>query len=936
LAEGAIGSVPNLAGRIMNVAKPGTFFIGPVTHRQIGELFECADLGPHRLKGFRQNVHLWQVLREKPAKSRFAAMHARDKPAPLVGRAGELAKLSERFEIARKGRGEIVAICGDAGTGKSRLLEHAFLKDASRDASAIRRKSSPGEAAEFDPLILQCSPFSSSVAFFPLRVYFDYVAQLGTGDAPHVTARKLHQFMLGLWSVTAEQFVLICDFLELPPALDLAQLLNIPEHAIADIRGLNSLEKRNRLFRVFLVFLEAMANRSPLIIVEDIHWIDPSTTYLLESFLKILRRLPVLLVTTSRNSQIPIWLETPYSRQIKLDRLYPEEINSLVSAIAHPHVLPDAVLQAIIERSDGIPIFAEELTRGYLEQGERLEQVVRPDAASSALDLHLVPSTLTESLLARLDGLKYGRQIAPIAAVLARIFPVDLLLEIAPMPKADALAGIRELLDAGVLVPGHNRYGEALAFRHMLVRDAAYQMILRHDRKRLHARVAEILEEKFGEVSAKIPHLLAYQLKGAGQLLRAAVKWGEAGLRASCNSNSEEAISYYRSAIAANAELPPSPARDQREMSYRIAIVEPLLLTQGFGSPVVDAEIDAAVTLARRTGVKSQIIRALVTQWGSFTRDRGQRLKDTLALARQISNLASGSNEFDRLIAHSVLGASLMLSGDFGAAKPELLKFFEIYRPQLHNSELEIVGPSNRLINSAFWLAECYAIQNDLTKARYWQSQCIRAARDSGQTNALITALCFGGCLIASLTGDLAQLNQYASELRSAILLNDQPLWRGQVDLFTGLTLIRQGRPNEGFAIAMPAIEEIRGVRFFIMNSQVELADACITHGRLYDCAEILADTSLGIQDGWANMAAEFHRVEGRLAQVRGERELARKSYRLAMSTAKAQGATLFYIRARQALDTLNASPSPRPTTRRRPVRNQALAAATAARSPSR
>ena len=223
-----------------------------------------------------------------------------------------------------------------------------------------------------------------------------------------------------------------------------------------------------------------------------------------------------------------------------------------------------------------------------------------------------------------------------------------------------------------------------------------------------------------------------------------------------------------------------------------------------------------------------------------------------------------------------------------------------------------------------------------MTKARYWQSQCIRAARDSGQTNALIMALCFGGCLIATLTGDWAQLNQYASELRSAMLLNNQPLWRGQVDLFTGLTLIRQGRSDEGFAIALPAIAEIRDVRFFIMNSQVELADACISHDRLSDCAEILADASLAIQDGWANMSAEYHRVEGRLRQARGQTELARKSYRLAMSTAKAQGASLFYIRARQALDALNALPSTRPSTRRRPDRNQALAAATAARSPSR
>lgn len=874
--EGAIGAVPILAAHVQAVATPGRLVVAASTHRLLGHLFECRDLGSFKFKGIAKRAQIWQVLGESNAKSRFEALRIRHAELPMVGRDHETALLKQRLAVARQGEGQIVVVIGEPGMGKSRLLEEAFARP-------------PGDG---EPFILQCTPYYSSAAFHPLRAYFERVLQLGSTEASNQqAAERLQAFLTGLWPALPEQLLLLCEFLAIAPPENLKT-----EQSSLDY--LNPNEKRMRTIRALLAFLQAKVARASEFICEDIHWMDPSSHELMASFVKIQRHLPVLLVATMRPGPLPEWLSSPNARTLTLERLFPEDVRQLVAAMAAPVILDISVLDAIVERSDGVPIFAEELTRGYIEREAR--------GTANGLDPNHIPSSLTGSLLARLNGLEFGQQIACIASVLAREFPVPLLLATSPLSEAETRKGLRELLDAGVLVPGHSRFGETLAFRHYLMRDAAYQLLLRKDRMELHRKVAKTIETQFANVAPTIPFAIAYQWERGGDLARAAAEWERAGNLAAMRSDYREAIVYFKNAIAANARLEPSLARDEREMTYRLALVTPLVAANGFGGSGVMEEIEIATSISRKLGKVSQIVPALTVKWGGL--GNIVSIDSNLELARQIYELSQSGSMLDQLLGLRVLGTSLFFKGEFREALAHLLKVMELYVPERDDAEIFRVGPSNQIINTMIGIAQTLAIMDDAEGALLWQKRCLDRAQDIGQVNPQFNALVFGGCLVAYIEQDESALSHFTGQLHGLLLNHDLPFWRGHTNLFAGIALVRQGRNDEGFRQALAGMEQLDEARAFSNAWPIMLADTAVRYGRPDICKAMLARSQGVRHQGYMYLGAEFHRIRGRLHLLSdGNVTRAHEQFKLALELAKSQGARRFVHNAGQEIENLKA-----------------------------
>ena len=868
LPGGAFGEVPNLAARIMATAAPDTLVISPVTRALVGDLFECATLGAHYLKGFAQPFTLWRVRAQALSRSRFDAMHKAHGPAALVGREWEVAELQRYLAAVAQGEGQTITIIGDAGTGKSRLLQHVF---------------GAGTQEQNEPFLLQCSPLSKSVPLHPFRSFLEHRAAIKHTDSQDLNRHRLRAFLTALWPLSEEQF-------------DLIDAMMQPASSATPARGVDPVRQRSQLLQTMLVFLEAMARRTTVFIVEDMHWTDPTTQELLEQFTKHFDRLPVLLVATMRKDSDGRGMVGWDGRNLFIDRLDETETHALVTKLAAPTLLPTTIMAAIIERSDGVPLFAEELTRGYLDRDAQQNGLASGRAA--------IPATLAESLLARLDGLEFGRQVASAAAVLGREFSVPLLMAVVPLSLAEARRGLVELNAAGILLKSHSRYGETLEFRHTLVRDAAYQLLTRKDRLLLHSKVVDALEMQFPDMAAALPHVLAYQLAAADRPVDATRQWEHAGAAALKRSDYREAVTCFEEAIATNAHLPDSKVRDERELALRIAVITPLVATVGFGHASVMEQLDAATLLGQRLGVTSQLVPLLVSKWGAS--GNIVRLRENLKLARSIVAFARSGSIIDRLLAHRALGTTLLFRGDLAGAHRELTAFATLYEPKRDQAEIYRIGPSNPWVNTQMGLCQIAAMRNDFATARAWQSQCLETARATNQTNPQYNSLIFAGCFPAVLMDDKPGMNAFTGRLKSLQLIEDQPFWRGHMMLFSGIDMIWQGDPEQGFALANRGIAQLRVNRAFSNIWQVFLAIELEKAGRFEECSTMLQAALPEAVSGYVYFSAELHRLAGRLYRARGALDTARRHFNLAIRIARHQGSLLQLHAAEADLLTLD------------------------------
>ena len=551
--QAIVGETPNLAARLQGVADPNSVVIAESTRKLLGNLFELEDLGARDLKGIAGPVRAWTALRPSGVESRFEALHASGL-TELVGREEELEILLRRWSRAKTSEGQVVLLSGEPGIGKSRLTA-ALMEDLAGEPHTRLRYF--------------CSPQHTDSALYPIIGQMERAAGFAHGDSARIKLDKLDA-LLAQTSTSIQDVSLFAEMLSLPndgryPALNLA-----PE------------ERRQRTLEALGSQMEALARSQPVLMVfEDAHWTDPTSQEAFGRVVDRLRTLRVLLVVTFRPEFEPPWIGRPYVTALTINRFAQRDIEAMIDGVVGNQFFPASVRHEIIERTDGIPLFVEEMTKAVLEAGGE-EEAQRTAATVPSMAL-AVPASLHASLMARLDRLGPAKEVAQIGAAIGREFSHALLAALTHKAEAELQSALNRLTAAGLLFRQGAPPNATYLFKHALVRDAAYGTLLREPRHALHASIAETLENQFAEIAQSQPELLAHHFTQAGMTEAAIEWWGTAGQRSMARYALVEGAEQLSRALGQIATLPATPDLRREEIKFEVAFANALALT---GDPV--------------------------------------------------------------------------------------------------------------------------------------------------------------------------------------------------------------------------------------------------------------------------------------------------------------------------------------------------------------
>ena len=632
----AVGETPNLAARLQGLAGPDQVVIDAATRRQIGGLFECQDLGTVELKGLPAAVPAWQVLSENRTLGQFEAL--RSGATPLVGRDEEMELLLRRWAQAKAGNGRVVLISAEPGVGKSRLAE----------ALAERIAAEPHVRLRYF-----CSPHHQDSALYPVIAQMERAAGFAHSDEPAARLAKL-QALLAATAPPMEDVALIAELHSLPSA-DLAPPLDVTPQ-----------RKKDKTFEALLRQVEGLSRQQPVLMMfDDLHWIDPSSRELLDRTIERIADWPVLLLTMFRPEFQPPWTGQPHVTMLTLARLDRRDTAAMVANVAGNAALPPEIVEEITERTDGVPLFVEELTKAVLESGTRasaaLSAVPHPGLS--------VPATLHASLMARLDRLgPAAKEVAQTGAAIGREFGFGLLSSVTDLPERQLHEALDRLTNSGLLFVRGTPPDASYTFKHALVQDAAYSTLLRIRRQRLHGRIAATLEDRFPEIVAAQPALLARHCTEAGLAEQAVAYWLKAGQQALGRSAMAEAVTQLRKGLDVLAGLPDGPSRLQQELDLQRALVPALASTKGIAAADVGETITRARTLAEQIDRPEHLVPLIHVHWQSHL--CRCELKLALALGEQLEEIGKARNDaMILLLGLRAQGLTRCYLGEFVAAR---------------------------------------------------------------------------------------------------------------------------------------------------------------------------------------------------------------------------------------------------------------------------
>ena len=615
--QAVVGETPNLAARLQGMAQPATLVIADSTRRQVGGLFDVRDLGQQALKGFPGAARVWQVLGESSIVSRFEALRSRE--TPLVGRDEELALLLRRWDQAKACEGRVVLLSAEPGIGKSRLVE------------ALRERIA-GEPHRW--LGYFCSPHHSESALHPIIGQLERAADFERDDGTAAKWRKLALLLAA--DGAADDMALLSDLLSLPAEPGAAALDLTPQ------------QKKERTFEALLRELEVLARQQPVLMVfEDLHWMDPTSRELLDRVVARVEHLAVLLIATFRPEFQPPWVGQAHVTMLALSRLGRRDGAAPVQRLAaSAAALPAEIVDEIVERSDGVPLFLEEVTKVVLEAaaGTAPGAVAAIPGARAA-----VPATLQASLLARLDRLgPAAREIAQTGAAIGRDFSYDLIAAVVPRNKTKTLAALDRLVAAGLLFRLGAPPAADYQFKHALVQDTAYETLLRGPRQVLHGRIAAAIEAHVPDRAAREPEILAYHLSEAGQFERAAVLWRTAGKQAVRRAANREAISHFQRALALVERQPEATDRWRAELAILTQLAPTMMGVHGWSAPQAGEVVERAAEIGRRLENSPDIAPAIANLW-LFNLSRG-RIDRAEEISADLFRMARALDDNDILL----------------------------------------------------------------------------------------------------------------------------------------------------------------------------------------------------------------------------------------------------------------------------------------------
>ena len=635
--RGVVGETPNLAARLQALAEPDAVVIAPQTRQLLGDLFEYRDLGAVEVKGFPKPIHASEVVSESSIESRFEALHGA-KPTPLVGREEECDLLQRHWQRAKEGEGRVVLLSGEPGIGKSRLIV----------ALQERIEKEPHTRLRYF-----CSLHHQDSALHPTIAQLGRAAGFERDDTPE---RRLDKLATLLGATSPEDGSLLAELLSLPTEGRFPPLQLTPQR------------KKAKTFEALVGQLESLARQGPvLMLYEDVHWIDPSSRELLDLVIERLSRLPVLLVVTFRPEFQPPWTGQAHVTSLVLNRLDRHEGAALVHRVVGDGELPSNIVEEIIERTDGVPLFVEELTKAVLEGGSA--GIVLSRAAATALN---VPATLHASLMARLDRFwSVAKEVAQVGAVLGREFSHELLVAVAQRNAAELDAALDQLVGAGIAFRRGVSPLATYLFKHALVQDAAYGTLLRGKRQELHRRAAEALEQKWPEIVEAQPELLAQHSAQAGLVEQAIAYYTRAGQRAFARSAMAEAAAQLRKGLELLPNLPDDASRLQRELELQLVLGGVQISTQGYAGSAVAQTFRRARVLCEQLDRPPQIVFVV---YGQFVH---HLLKGPLSVAKELATelLHCGEETGNAAVAfvgQGSIGCTFFQLGEFLASRAHL------------------------------------------------------------------------------------------------------------------------------------------------------------------------------------------------------------------------------------------------------------------------
>ena len=773
--QAIIGETPNLAARLQGIAEPNSVVITESTRKLAGNLFELGELGSQELKGIVGAVKAWAAIRPASVESRFDASHASGL-TKLVGREEELEILLRRWSRAKGGEGQVVLISGEAGIGKSRLT--AALLEAITPEPHTRLR-------DF------CSPQHTDSALYPIISQFERAAGFAHDDTPRAKLDKLDALLAR--SATSKQ-----------DAGLIAEMLSLPNDGRHPSLELPPPERRQRTLEALVSQVVTFSRQNPvLMIFEDAHWSDPTSVELFDRTVGRIPSLPVLLVVTSRPEFQAPWIGRPNVTALTLNRLAEREVGAMIDGLIGNKLLPASIRQDIVERTDGIPLFVEEMTKALLEAAD--ESAATQVATAIPPPAMAVPASLHASLMARLDRLGPAKEVAQMSAAIGREFSYALIAAVVRMSETELNSALDRLIEAGLVFRQGTAPHATYMFKHALVQDAAYGTLLREPRRALHARIAETLEGQFAEITETRPELLARQCTDAGLIEKAATLWGKAGQRSLERSALVEAVALFTRALDQVAALPATPALRREQIKLQVGLANALYHAKGIAAAETTAAFhQARVMIEQAESLGEQIEDPLLLYsvlYGFFMKKFINFDGDAAsALALQFLTLAEQQKATAPImIGHRLLGMTLLCVGDAAEALSHLDTAWALYDPTVHRPlatgfghDVGAATPTFRPL--ARWLLgypEAALAEPD---------HAIVAARENNHMPTLLFAL--GGTALTHLCWrDYAAAAMHLDEC-IALAQEKVPFWRSFAECQRGCVLAQTGKPAE----AIPAI----------------------------------------------------------------------------------------------------------------------------------
>jgi class 3 adenylate cyclase/predicted ATPase len=878
--QAIVGDTPNLAARLQGIAKPNSVVIAEITRKLLGSLFELEDLGPQRLKGVPAPAQAWAALRPASVEGRFEAMHVGG-PTALVGREEELELLLRRWERAKTGEGQVVLLSGEAGIGKSRLAA-ALMEDITAERHTRLRYF--------------CSPQHTDSAFHPIIGQFERAAAFTRGDTPGAKLDKLDA-LLARTSISKRDALF-------------AEMLSLPNDGRCPALELTAQQRRQKTMEALSSQMEVLSRQFPvLMILEDAHWADPTTLELFGRAVDRIANLRVLLLITFRPEFQPPWIGRSHVTASTLNRLAQRDITAMIDRVVGNKQLPTNIRHDIIERTDGIPLFIEEMTKAVLEAES--EDVVRRTAGSVPSSAFAVPASLHASLMARLDRLGPAKEVAQIGAAIGREFTHNLLASVALRNEYRLGPALDRLVEAGLVlrqgVPPEATY----LFKHALVRDAAYGTLLRQPRRDLHLRIAKAIEEEFPEIAQGRPEVLAHHFTEGGLLERAAMLWGEIGQRSLARSALVEAASQLSRALDLIGHLPGTSALRREQIKFQVELVTVLMHVKGYGAPETKLAADQALSLiekAEALGEPPEDPMLLFSVLYGFWVVNVAAFNGTAAreLAAQFLALAEKQRTTGPLmLAHRMMGMTMMSIGHLDNGRAHLDRALALYDPAEHRA-LAIRFGTDARIAILEWRSRTLWLQGYPDAALKDVVNSIEGAQEISQAATMMHALAHSTISLI-LCGDYPAASVRAQQLVVLAEEKGSLYWKANAMMWHGCVSVLTGRAAEAIEILTPALAAYRSTAATIYTPFVSLhlARACAELGQVGDAWHHLDEAMMAAektQEKWVE--AEIHRTAGEIALISPEADAvrARACFERALAVAREQKAKSWELRTAMSL----------------------------------